>query len=77
MMTTISLIENFPAGDEIVGSFDVENIVAETLLFQAGYSTIADFEQIGSVNPFFSCLWRPVIGYELCVIRKKPPQRLE
>ena len=40
-------IENLSAGEEIVGSFDVESISAETLLFQTGYLTITGFEQIG------------------------------
>ncbi len=35
-------IENLTPGEEIGGSFDVENITAETLLFQAGYRTIAN-----------------------------------
>jgi len=39
-------MERMSAGEEIVGSFDVENISAETLLFQTGYLTIESFEQI-------------------------------
>ncbi|MFN2267946.1 MAG: PD-(D/E)XK nuclease domain-containing protein, partial [Desulfonatronovibrio sp.] len=49
---SISGIENLTAGEEIVGSFDVENITAETLLFQAGYLTISNFEQIGSFRRY-------------------------
>ncbi|WP_045216606.1 ATP-binding protein [Desulfonatronovibrio magnus] len=45
-------IENLKAGEEIVGSFDVENITAETLLFQAGYLTITGFEQVGSFRRY-------------------------
>ncbi len=45
-------MENLTAGEEIVGSFDLENITAETLLFQAGYLTIAHFEQIGSFRRY-------------------------
>jgi hypothetical protein len=45
-------IENLSAGEEIIGSFDVEYITAETLLFQTGYLTIADFEQIGSFRRY-------------------------
>ena len=45
-------IENLSAGEEIVGSFDVENITAETLLFKAGYLNIAHFEQIGSFRRY-------------------------
>ncbi|MFP4048981.1 MAG: AAA family ATPase [Desulfovermiculus sp.] len=49
---SIPQIENLTAGEEIVGSFDVEYITAETLLFQTGYLTIADFEQIGSFRRY-------------------------
>ncbi|MDZ7758847.1 MAG: ATP-binding protein [Desulfovermiculus sp.] len=49
---SIPEIENLTAGEEIVGSFDVEYITAETLLFQTGYLTIADFEQIGSFRRY-------------------------
>lgn len=48
----IQEIENLTAGEEILGSFDVENITAETLLFQAGYLTIVNFEQIGSFRRY-------------------------
>ena len=49
---SISNIENLTAGEEIAGSFDLENITAETLLFQAGYLTISNFEQIGSFRRY-------------------------
>ncbi|MFW5998018.1 MAG: PD-(D/E)XK nuclease domain-containing protein, partial [Desulfovermiculus sp.] len=49
---SIPQIENLTAGEEIVGSFDVEYITAETLLFQTGYLTFADFEQIGSFRRY-------------------------
>ncbi len=48
----ISGIDNLKAGEEIVGSFDVENVTAETLLFQAGYLTIAGLEQVGSFRRY-------------------------
>ncbi|MCA1794010.1 MAG: AAA family ATPase, partial [Desulfobacteraceae bacterium] len=40
----IADMENLTAGEEIVGSFDVENITVETLLFQTGYLTLTRFE---------------------------------
>ncbi len=49
---SIPEVENLSAGEEIVGSFDVEYITAETLLFQTGYLTIAKFEQIGSFRRY-------------------------
>lgn len=45
-------IENLRTGEEIVGSFDVDEIAVETLLFQTGYLTITDFEQIGSFKRY-------------------------
>lgn len=38
-------IENLQVGGEILGSFEVENIILETLLFQTGYLTIKDIEE--------------------------------
>ncbi len=49
---SIPAMERLSAGEEIVGSFDVESINAETLLFQAGYLTIAHFEQIGTFRRY-------------------------
>ncbi len=46
------LYEDMTAGEEIVGSFDVENIAVETLLFQTGYLTLTRFEQIGSFRRY-------------------------
>jgi len=40
-------IENIRASDEILGSFDIEKILIETLLFQAGYLTIDKKRKIG------------------------------
>ncbi len=48
----IADMENLTAGEEIVGSFDVENIAVETLLFQTGYLTLTRFEQIGSFRRY-------------------------
>ncbi len=49
---SIPEVENLSAGEEIVGSFDVEYITAEALLFQTGYLTISRFEQIGSFRRY-------------------------
>ena len=40
------------AGEEIIGSFDVDDIKAETLLFQTGYLTIKKFQQIGAFRRY-------------------------
>ena len=40
------------AGEEIIGSFDVDNIKVETLLFQTGYLTIKKLEQIGAFRRY-------------------------
>ncbi len=48
----IARIENLSAGEEIVGSFEVGEITAETLLFQAGYLTIRGFSQIGAFRNY-------------------------
>jgi hypothetical protein len=48
----IADMEDLTAGEEIVGSFDVENIAVETLLFQTGYLTLTRFEQIGSFRRY-------------------------
>ena len=45
-------IESFQAGEEIVGSFDIEDITLETLLFQTGYLTLTGCEQIGSFTQY-------------------------
>jgi len=45
-------IQNMVAGEEIVGSFDVDNITVEALLFQTGYLTITGFEQIGAFRRY-------------------------
>ena len=43
---------NLSAGEEIIGSFDVDNIKVETLLFQAGYLTIKNLQQIGAFRRY-------------------------
>ncbi len=48
----ICQIENLSAGEEIVGSFDIESMTAETLLFQAGYLTLRGFEQTGAFRRY-------------------------
>ncbi len=45
-------IHNMVAGEEIVGSFDVDNITVEALLFQTGYLTITGFEQSGAFRRY-------------------------
>ena len=45
-------LQSLTAGEEIVGSFDVEDFSVETLLFQTGYLTIQGFEQIGSFRRY-------------------------
>lgn len=42
----IPQIEDLPAGEELLGSFDVDRIEPETLLFQTGYLTIKGTEEI-------------------------------
>ena len=49
---SIPAIEGLSAGEEIVSSFDVEDITAEALLFQTGYLTIADYERIGTFRRY-------------------------
>lgn len=39
-------IENIKTGEEIIGSFDIETLSLETLLFQAGYLTIQEKKHI-------------------------------
>ena len=40
-------MEELRAGDEIVEQFDIDRINSTTLLFQTGYLTIVDVQQIG------------------------------
>ena len=48
----IPSIQHLTAGEEIVGSFDVEDIRPETLLFQTGYLTIRNIKQIGAFREY-------------------------
>ena len=45
-------LSHLSAGEEIIGSFEVEDIRVETLLFQTGYLTIKSFEQIGAFRRY-------------------------
>jgi len=45
-------MEHLKAGEEIVGSFELEDIAVETLLFQAGYLTLTGFKQTGSFRRY-------------------------
>ena len=45
-------IEKFEAGEEIISSFEIEDIAVETLLFQTGYLTLTNFERIGSFQRY-------------------------
>jgi Holliday junction resolvase-like predicted endonuclease len=45
-------IEELEAGEEVISSFDVDNIAVETLLFQTGYLTLKSFEQIGAFRRY-------------------------
>jgi hypothetical protein len=48
-------LENISAGAEVFGSFEIEDLSLDTLLYQAGYLTVASTSQFGSD-----------IGYNLC-----------
>ncbi len=41
-------LENLEVGEELIGSFDVDRIEPETLLFQAGYLTIKEKIELGA-----------------------------
>jgi len=45
-------LENLEVGDEILESFDVENITPEVLLFQTGYLTIEEYKREGWMNVY-------------------------
>ncbi|MCF8109692.1 MAG: AAA family ATPase, partial [Desulfohalobiaceae bacterium] len=49
---SIPEVEDLIVGEEIVGSFDVDSIAVEALLFQTGYLTIRDFSQTGAFSRF-------------------------
>lgn len=48
----ISDLKNLSAGDELIGSFDLDSIEPETLLFQTGYLTIKSFRQSGTFRSY-------------------------
>jgi hypothetical protein len=45
-------IERIEAGEEIVASFEIEDISIEALLFQAGYLTLKKVQQIGTFRRY-------------------------
>ncbi len=45
-------LTNIKAGDELLSSFNIDNISPVTLLFQTGYLTIKDVLQIGAGNQY-------------------------
>ena len=45
-------IEHLEAGEEIVGSFEINNLAIETLLFQTGYLTFTGFKQVGAFRQY-------------------------
>ncbi|MCF8105316.1 MAG: ATP-binding protein [Desulfohalobiaceae bacterium] len=49
---SIPEVEDLTVGEEIVGSFDIDSIVAEALLFQTGYLTIRGFSQTGAFSRY-------------------------
>jgi hypothetical protein len=46
-------LENFQATERLLGSFDVDTLDAETLLFQTGYLTIQDMSTLPSGEPVY------------------------
>lgn len=46
-------LENFQATERLLGSFDVDTLEAETLLFQTGYLTIQDISILPSGEPIY------------------------
>jgi len=48
-------IEQVEAGEEILSSFEIEDISIETLLFQTGYLTLAGFKQTGAFRQYKLC----------------------
>jgi len=48
----IPQLENLRADDDLLASFDVESLEIETLLFQTGYLTIQEMEQLGGARFF-------------------------
>jgi hypothetical protein len=48
-------LEKIEASEELLGSFDVDNITLETLLFQTGYLTIEQTEDLGGEMFYMLC----------------------
>jgi hypothetical protein len=51
----IPSLENIHASEKLLGSFDVDRIEVETLLFQTGYLTINSVEKIAGTRRFSLC----------------------
>lgn len=45
-------LESFDGGDEILGSFEIDNLSLETILFQTGYITIKSKSELDSENVY-------------------------
>lgn len=45
-------IENIKASESIIGSFDIDRLETETLLFQTGYLTIKDVKKIVTITQY-------------------------
>ena len=56
-------IESIKASESIIGSFDVDRLEIETLLFQTGYLTIKDVRKIANINQF-------TLGYPNAEVRQ-------
>jgi hypothetical protein len=48
----LATFEYLTVGEELLESFDIENITFETIMFQSGYLTIKDIEEVGD-NTFY------------------------
>ena len=53
----IPSLETVPASEKILGSFDVDHMELETLLFQTGYLTLKSVQKTAGINRF--CLGYP------------------
>ncbi len=56
-------IENIKASESIIGSFDVDRLEIETLLFQTGYLTLKGVRRISNINQF-------TLGYPNAEVRQ-------
>jgi len=48
----IPKLENCEVGEEVLGSFDIDYIFVETLLFQTGYLTIEGVEELANIRKY-------------------------